>query len=187
MLIPQGGAPVVGTTWNPLDKSSDITLSSGNLVATMTGVSANANVRATVGKSSGKWHYEIVVNTIGGHGNYPNFGVANSVAGLGVDLGSDTNSIEYQEDGRIYYGGGFIGTADSFSTGVVLAIELDADAKNFYVRKNGGARNGPFSITSMFPGPIFPAAGFADNSSQLTANFAGPFVITPTAGYSAWG
>lgn len=51
---------VVGTTyatWNPADKSADITLSLGNLKATQT-TSSWDSVRSTIGKTSGKWYWE---------------------------------------------------------------------------------------------------------------------------------
>lgn len=48
-------------TWNPNDKSNSITLSNNNLAAS--GFTAAYNlVRATEGKTSGKWYFEFVVS-----------------------------------------------------------------------------------------------------------------------------
>src|SRR5690606_11857756 len=51
-------------TWNPLDKSSLITLSNGNLTATRSGSNGNRLVRATIANSSGKEYFEVTINTI---------------------------------------------------------------------------------------------------------------------------
>jgi hypothetical protein len=47
-------------TWNPSDKDSSFTLSSGNLVATTNSSGAKMG-RATIGKSSGKWYWETTI------------------------------------------------------------------------------------------------------------------------------
>ncbi len=48
-------------TLNPSDKGSAVTLSNSNLTATFSG--GNGAVRATIGKSSGKWYWEIAVTS----------------------------------------------------------------------------------------------------------------------------
>ena len=82
-----GGGGVTYATWNPADKGADITLSGGNLVATHTSDNA-ATVRANVGKSSGKWYWEI---TTTGHANQGwLFGVADGTTSIsgGTVLGN---------------------------------------------------------------------------------------------------
>ena len=46
-----------GATWNSVDKDADITLSLGDLLATIN--TANGAVRATTGRSSGKYYFEV--------------------------------------------------------------------------------------------------------------------------------
>lgn len=62
MIMAGGGSPPAYTyaTWNPSDKAADITLTGSNL--TMYNGSASEGhdlVRATIGKSSGKWYFEV--------------------------------------------------------------------------------------------------------------------------------
>ncbi|WP_024834549.1 hypothetical protein [Ruminiclostridium josui] len=58
-------------TWNPTDKEWGVTLSNGNLTATISGLSSG--VRASLGKSSGKWYWECTVDNRG----YSEIGIAN--------------------------------------------------------------------------------------------------------------
>lgn len=53
---------VTYATWNPSDKSANVTLSNGNLTATITANTAFYGARATIGKSSGKWYWEQTVS-----------------------------------------------------------------------------------------------------------------------------
>jgi hypothetical protein len=50
-----------GTTWNPSDKAANVTLSGGNLTAADLVANTNAGVRATTGKSTGKFYFEIAI------------------------------------------------------------------------------------------------------------------------------
>lgn len=49
---------VTYATWNPSDKSANITLSNSDLTATGTSWATYNEVRATIGKSSEKWYWE---------------------------------------------------------------------------------------------------------------------------------
>ena len=48
------------TTWNPLDKTSGIVLSNGNLTAEESSGTYQA-VRGTTGHDTGKWYFELTV------------------------------------------------------------------------------------------------------------------------------
>ncbi len=53
-LVSKG--PRVYATWSPSDKGSNITLTNSNLTATgAASLGAQEQVRATIGKSTGKW------------------------------------------------------------------------------------------------------------------------------------
>lgn len=52
-------------TWDPANKSSKVTLSSGNLVATETSGSEGwGAVRSTIGVTTGKWYWEVTVTQV---------------------------------------------------------------------------------------------------------------------------
>ena len=51
----------VGVTWDSTHMGSGIVLTGANLIATTAASTATTNVRCTVGKSSGKWYWEIKI------------------------------------------------------------------------------------------------------------------------------
>jgi hypothetical protein len=48
-------------TWNPSDKNANVTLSGGNLTASVASWTTHYAARATIWKSSGKWYWEVTV------------------------------------------------------------------------------------------------------------------------------
>lgn len=77
-------------TWDPSNKSSDITLSNSNMTATKTGSDGSfKSVKATSSISTGKMYFECFVPSI----FKQVFGFANSTASTSNYPGSDTNGI----------------------------------------------------------------------------------------------
>lgn len=162
-------------TWSPSDKGASITLSGGNLTATQT--ATNSLVRATLGKSTGKWYWEVTLNTAANE-----IGIANASASLTQYCGQNTNSWGYYSaDGRIYTNNAG-GAANAISTtGDVIGCALDMDAGTFTIYRNGAVQaNGVSGLT----GTIYPAWGNV-SADSCTANFgATPFKYTVPAGYN---
>jgi hypothetical protein len=184
LLVLMAGAQA---TWNPGDKSANVVLSGGSVVATRGATGDVGAVRAIFPRNSGKWHFEIMVAAAGGgFPNYPNFGVANASASLTSVPGADTNSAIYQEDGRVFFNGQIAQLA-TFGDGDTVAVELDLDNDLLYFQIEGGSRSPGYDISAM-TGPVFPFATFRNTGNQVTANFGDTaFTITPTSGYLAWG
>jgi len=71
--------PVATVTWNPTDSATDLAFSNGDLTVTKTVGDAVKAVRATLGRSSGKYYFEIYLNQSGGaSGAYMILGIANA-------------------------------------------------------------------------------------------------------------
>ncbi len=185
LLMGVGSRTIIApTTWNPSDKSANITLSGSNLTATDTATDTRALVRATTSKTSGKWHFEatLVSGTVS-----PGIGVANATASLTAYLGVDNNGIGWFCTGSVNRNGGQQGVVDSYAATDILAVEVDLDNHLIYFQKNGGSRSSGFDISAI-TGALFPTFSGYDLNSAMTANFGHTaFTITPTSGYSAWG
>ena len=169
-------------TWNPSDKSASVTLSGGNLTASVT-TFASGGARATLSKSAGKWYWENVINSgtlttrIGG---------ANSSWGVGTAVGSDTNSVGYMwSDGKVYNNSTAIVTLSTAAVGDVMGVGLDMDNNQISFYKNGTLMGSPITIPAgtYFPVVSLPSTGSA---TSLTTNFgATTLAFSPPAGFNA--
>lgn len=168
-------------TWNPLDKSSNLTLSGGNLIAKKTSGdhSHDGSVRATTGKSSGKWYWE-VEQTSNGAGDSAEVGVMNLSAPLTNYVGSSSGGYAYFDvNGKKYNSG--VGTTfgPPYTTFNFIMVALDMDAGKVWFGLNGNWQGGslPNPATGTSPafsglsGTMYPAVGMYDINSIFTAKF----------------
>ena len=182
--ISSGGGVVTYATWNPADKGVEVTLSNGDLTASITGATLGVLVRATISKSTGKWYWEV---TIGACVTFSPIagGIAKSTAALTTYLGGDAN-------GWGYYGsnGKKINNATQAAYGLtyvqndIIGVALDCDGGTVECFKNGASQGVMYSGLS---GTFFGAASGAGGGSQIiTANFgASTFTYTPPAGFNS--
>jgi hypothetical protein len=166
------------TTWNPSDKSSKVSLSNGNLTASRNG--GVGIVRAKIGKSSGKWYWEVKLNTA----TDQFVGVANSSANLNRTLGYNASGWSMVMDDGVKF---HIGNQGSYGTmghnGDTVSVLLDMDAKQISFYKNCNALGTAFTGLS---GTIFPAWGSQYQNSQGTVNFgATPFTCSVPSGFNS--
>lgn len=193
------GATVLGVTyavtWNPADKGTNVALSSGNLIAAFnSGIFSNETVRATLGRSTGKYYFEVVHS---GGVDYRLSGVATSVPSTSTGFVSSTEGFGYLgTDGKFYTNNAGTTYGNTFNT-EVIGVAVDLDAHKLWFSKSGVWQNSgdPTAGTnpatsSLTSGVIYPAAQ-GNNASQnptSTANFGGSaFTYTiPIGGYTAW-
>lgn len=162
-------------TWNPADKGSGITLSGGNLVASST--ASYMSVRATIGLTSGKWYWEVL---LGGSG-YWFVGVANASQSLNAYLFTP-NSTGRQSNG--YYWNSVASTSDglSFAAGDVLGCKLNKDAGTLEILKNNSSLG---AIEDLQSGTVYPAFGNYIGTETATVNFgASAFTYPVPSGYN---
>ena len=172
VMTSKGGLVKTYATWSPTDKSPDITLSNSNLTCSNAGSWRCA--RATQGKSSGKWVFEVSATytaaTTFGFGDV-NFSVGSYIGGTPLSGGFYFYHNSFVGNG-VTTSGSTPGTAAN--TPYMIALDLSA-GKGWITNGSGGWVQGdPASGTSpsftWTPGTmIFPAC--STYASPVTANF----------------
>jgi trimeric autotransporter adhesin len=169
--------PAAAVTWNPSDKNSDFVLSNGNLTALVSGATTGI-ARATVGKSTGKWYWEVKPAA----GSFTMFGVAQAGHSLSAYVGSTIRSY-YNFNGNKYDTATTAYGASYSSTDTVgVALDMDSGTLTFY--KNGVSQGTAFTGLTGTWYPSVTAMGDAGDGG--TANFgATAFTHTPPSGFVA--
>lgn len=182
-------------TWNPSDKSADITLSGSNLLATRnTGASAYRAARATDGKDyTDNGYFEIAITTMDS-GGFITLGIASASASLSGYVGSDAYGWGYYgaEGGKKLNSGTLTTYGSNFAQGDIIGVAF----KNgkIWFAKNNTWNGSPASDTgeafSGITGTLFPMVSLYDAVSpvdSITGRFkASAFSYSPPSGFSAW-
>jgi len=187
-------AAVAGVTWNPADKDAAITLSSGNLVATLTtGNGAFHAVRATVAHDvtdSAGYYFEVTSNLSATDDIVPGIGLA--AASLTYPGDSGSNSVGYyNRNGQILFNGAgsSYGSAAGVNTTIGVAIR---NGKVYFSRQGVYQGSGdPVAETnparSGLTGMVLPMLGFFTSTDRCTGRFkTADFLYGPPSGYSQW-
>jgi hypothetical protein len=175
--IPQ---TITYATWNPSDKSSTITLSSGNLRADHNATSTNNAVRGTIGKASGKPYWEVTAFNVA---TQQTVGIATASATLNGILGQDINGWGYLNvDGKRYNNGTGVVFGTTWTTTDILGLAFDIGAGTLQIFKNSVSQG---TITGIPGGTWFPA--WSGNINDVcTANFGqNAFSQTVPSGFSS--
>ncbi len=175
---PQAG--VAPTTWNPADKSAGVTLSDGNLTAS---VPYQQAVRSVFSASSGAYYFELTIpDTMlvgvctAGHALNGTFVGYNGSTGWSLLPGSGT---KWNGDSPTAY------SNPSPAKPVVVGVRLDLNAKTLGFIVNGVDHGVAF--TNLPSVPLFVTMGPPTSGTYLvTANFGGSaFQNAVPAGYTA--
>lgn len=166
-------------TWNPSDKGTNLTLSGGNLTATV-GAGGGA-VRSTIGKSSGKWYWEVTRNA---GGTDCVIGIANSSAGLNAAIGLDANGWGYiGSNGNKLNNSSSVAYGATYASTDVIGVALDMDAGTVVFYKNNVSQGTAYTGLT---GTIFAAFGTGNTGDNVTANFgATALTYSPPGGFNA--
>ena len=184
------GAPVLTyATWDPATHNADITLSNGDLTATRgaTNNSAWRSVRSTIGRSTGKWQYEL---TITGASPASNNGYILGMADSGISqtnyVGSAGQQYGFQTTagptGFTYTNGGSATfTLAFYAIGDVLTITWDANTGTIDIYKNGVlAQTGSVTANTL----LYPAVSFYTSTNEVVANFGATALAFPVSGFN---
>lgn len=186
-----GGTPVYAI-WNSSDMSPTITLSNGSLTATNDGT-ANGQVRATVGVSSGKWYWETTFHRDVAFGQWITPAGISKTSELTTQyIGETAGGASWTTDtdggsfGSKWSGGtqttGY-NTTSAWVDGDVVGMALDMDAGTITVYRNNVSLGVMYSGLS---GTYYPATGSSFEPGYAIANFgATAFVYTPPNGFNA--
>ena len=169
--------------FNPLDISSSVTLSNGNLRALAAGGGVSLNIRATFGVSYGKWYWETTVDTVNAA---MMTGIANaSVSQSGSGLNQTGAFSYFGTTGAVglYKGSVNSAAAATYTNGDVIGIAFDADNLTIQFFKNNSSQG---TLTGLTAGTYFPAVSCVPSTGAWTANFGQqPFTYTPPSGFVA--
>lgn len=169
-------------TWDPASSGGGF-LSGGNLTAQL--FQTGGVARSTIGKSSGKWYFEISIPDV-----FSSVGVTET----------DPGSYTYGMSKGVAWRGGFslttykngvgIDTTLGSFAGTVMGIALDMDNLMIYFYRNGVlASEATINPVTLDAGTYKAAAsrsGPGVGSNFYTANFgATPFAYTPPSGFNA--
>lgn len=186
------------TTLSPNYHSANVTLSNGNRTAAYNG--GVGAFLSTDAKTSGKWYFEVTVDTAVTGGGAFGIGIT-TAAGSSDALTMPINGgIAFNAYGAVYYsdtgvcksntsGSGNPTTSTTvagYTAGDVIGVEIDLDGGHARYRKNGGSWTADITISTGKP--MCPA-GFIDGrgTGQLTFNFGGSaWHDAPDSGYSGW-
>jgi hypothetical protein len=125
------------TTMNPLDNYYAAgTFSNGN----NTVVTSNGNYArnsSTIGMSTGKWYSEYKVGSITGSGGIY-IGITGDLAtGTGGNTGNSPFSYAYASNGTKHFNGSSSSFGNSYTTGDIIGVALDATNSKIWWSKNG--------------------------------------------------
>ena len=171
-------APAVYTAWNPSDKGPSHTLSGSDLTCT-TGAPSETT-RSLVGKSTGKWYWEVTFSS----GSGIVIGVTTSAQSTSSGLISGTASYSYGSGGfkwnastPVSYGG------SAYGTGSVIGVMLDMVNGQISFIKGGTNQGVAYSGLS---GTFFAAIGGTGSVCAGVANFgASAFSNSVPSGFNA--
>jgi hypothetical protein len=188
---------VANTTWNPSDKTANITLTGSNLIATSTSVSRGI-VRAADCQVAGKFYFEYTCNVIAGANT--SLGIATSLMTSAGAL-SDLNACQINKtSGQVWANGVNAFTfGTSLANGNVVCIALDCTARLIWFRIGAAGNwnnNATYNPATGVGGvaifnfgaalQAFPFAGLQATSDQITANFGDTaFVGAVPSGYTS--
>ena len=169
-------------TWSPTDKDTSMDLTNSNLTATRNGGAGNTALRNSLGKSSGKWYWEITGLWTVSAASIPVIGVADSTASLQQIIGGNANGWGYRSyDGKSFNNSGTSAYGATYTTGDVIGVALNMDAGTLTFYKNGTSQGQAFSGLT---GALYPTASLYTQNDTVTANFgATAFTYSPPSGY----
>jgi hypothetical protein len=196
-----GVGPITNPAFATLDgtpSSGFVTMSNGNLTATMNSSGGAAEVHSTAVKSSGQYYFEYKYGPALAGGHAIGVSLSTAVPG-GGDLNNGTKCT------AVLPGGASLIYSNNVSTGKDLGSAANNDRYDFaidltnrkgWIRRNGGNWNAdaaanPATNTNgvtIAAGSFSPSFYFASGSTNtLTANFgASAFTGTVPSGFSGW-
>lgn len=167
--------------FNPVEKSTHIALSNGNLTATSDSGAVWQGVKTVLYKSTGKLYCEYTVTTFTVNST---LGIVNSTGTVAGQMGSTAGEYAYHAGGYKYHNNTLTAYGATYTDGDKISVVFDADAGSLSFWKNGADQGVAYTgITGSW------ATGFAVDlaSKVVTVNMgASAFAYTPPAGYTGW-
>ena len=180
-------------TMNVLDKHSGITMADGNLkVQLYTLANGSCGFRGTIGVSSGKWYWEVLVGANQASRPLGFIGIdqlnisAASINTVGTGVLS-TSYVYYQISGNKKNNNTSTAYGASYATNDVIGVAFDADVGTLTFYKNGVSQGQAFSgISGTFApsGSLYSDTINGSYIADMQYNFGQrPFTFTPPTGF----
>lgn len=183
------------TTWDPLNKGTNITLTGGNLVAENTVGNLWTTVLSTLSHTTGKyyWEYNITTNT----GQTTMVG-AQATIDLTTFVGGSASSFGWQANpvassSARWRNNANIGDQGSYTAGDVVAVAFDIDSGDVWFSVNGTYISGDPSletspsITGLSAGTWLAGYSPFTLGHNATVNLgATPFAFAIPTDYNSW-
>jgi len=174
--------------WDPLYKSSLITLSNSNLNANITTLGTASVLGLTAIKSGQKVMYSVVVNS---PSDTVYLGISLTSLDVNSELGVDIKSIGVTNNGDVWYGGSFITNLTGFSymVGDTVDVAYDYSAGLMWIRVGGGLWNndpmanpqlGDFGLSFSEP---FSLSQFARPAASILSTGSNQIFLQNTAAF----
>jgi len=175
--------PALASTYATLDagdcgQGASNTLSNGNLTYTKTG-NEGATCMGSISKSSGKWYWEMQVDTSDATYNWINSGISQYASAFYLQCGYDPTHYGYRaEDGNKINNNSSGGYGATFSTSDVISTALDMDNGTIEMFVNGASQGVMYTGLSGSFHPCISIGGYSYNNydpasftGQVTMNF----------------
>lgn len=167
-------------TWNPVGKGANNTLSNNNL--TVYGTSGNwgdSSCKTTNGLNTGKYYWEIEINTVSDCVGISGESFNNTTA---IFLAS--NAIGYLNSGQIVVNTTTVSTVNTYAENDTVGIALNLVDKQVSFYKNNILQYTVSNLDTNLTGNIYPTISVALGGT-ITANFGGSeFKYNIPSGYS---
>jgi hypothetical protein len=153
-------------TWNPLRQGSSTSLTNGNLDVG-TGATAYGLATGTIGVRSGKYYWEITVNSASG-GSI--IGIVDEVYPTGNFIGQASSSVGYNANGYLMADGNTgVALAATYTTGDVIGVALDMDTSEVKFYKNNSLQHTRSSLAAKTWFPAISSGGGGNSTFTLNA------------------
>lgn len=154
---------VTYATWDSGNKGSNLTLSNGNL--TGQSIAEWNSVRSTIGKGSGKWYWEITVDSVVFSGEETGVGQS-TISNFDTFFGDSNAGYAYRKDGQYENASNQFSFGSAFVNGDVIGVGLDMDNGIVSIYLNGVSQG---NLATGLAGTQYAFLGL--NTATMTANF----------------
>ena len=158
-------------TFNDLQKASNVTLSEGNLKATIAGAGQSRSTVGTIAVSKGKWYWEVKYTTdqVSAFIGLISADIAWNINTTSYPSSSVSDNVGFNDGGTKYVNGSSSSYGSGFGNNDVIGVAANLDDNEVIFYVNGTAQNSGTAISKTFSGDYFPVV--QHQSSTGTSNF----------------
>ena len=158
-------------TFNFLSKASNVTLSEGDLKATIAGAGQSRSTVGTIAVSKGKWYWEVKYTTdqVSAFIGLVSADIAWNINTTSYPSSSVSDNVGFNDGGTKYVNGSSSSYGSGFGNNDVIGVAANLDDNEVVFYVNGTAQNSGTAISKTFSGDYYPVV--QHQSSTGTSNF----------------